>query len=237
MPVTTPAGGDVAAVHVPGGQWREFEEGRAGIDQLRRCGRAAAACRAPDASGAPPREPPRATCADFSRRSATSARIAADVGAKVVAAGVELEWMTDTQKPPVSSHFSICGRRSAPQKGSPSTMIQGAPKTPAAIAASVSALQRVLDRLVRRQRRRQRSPDRRPARRRCRAPSPARRCRGPRQSRRGRRMGEVPGQRAVLAVQPVVGARRLLRGERESASACGRGYPWKRAERAKSRGA
>jgi hypothetical protein len=41
--------------------------------------------------------------------------------------------MTDiVQNPPFSSQRATCGSRSAPQNGSPSTTIQGAPKAPSA---------------------------------------------------------------------------------------------------------
>jgi len=43
-----------------------------------------------------------------------------------------------SQKPPEASQRSICSKRSSPQNGSPSTMTNGEPNTPAAIAASTS---------------------------------------------------------------------------------------------------
>src|SRR6266436_3982102 len=48
------------------------------------------------------------------------------------------------QKGPVASHRSICGSRSWPQNGSPSTNMNGAPNTPRASAESTCSLSRSL---------------------------------------------------------------------------------------------
>jgi hypothetical protein len=83
---------DVAAIHVPGGELADLEEGRAGR-AVAPAGRAAAACRARRGARALVR-PPRSTIAALAAMSATSPRIFSALARKASEEGEIWDWMT-----------------------------------------------------------------------------------------------------------------------------------------------
>jgi hypothetical protein len=237
MPVISDAAGTskglsgATAIHAVGRQLRQFDKGRAGIDQrIDALARQQLAARQMFLARA--FRTTEGDARDGRAQIGNDRAHGLGVGLEIGAPRVELGLQYRHQKPPEVSQRSICGSRSTPKNGSPSTIMYGEPKTPAASAASHSPFRRCLS--AGRRALRTESRGRHRAARPVQAPRRGRRRRAPRNVERAKkRVRESPRRCAVLIVQPVVGARRVLRGERKL-HRMRVGTPRKRAEREKS---